>query len=76
MSASTCILALVDPLGTDFNLGTDEVAVKELPILDVVQLGNFLAGNRIVHLARFLATLLPGNDDSSFVYFLIISFLS
>ena len=62
MSASTCILALVDPLGTDFNLGTDEVAVKELPILDVVQLGDFLAGKRIVHLARFLTTLLPRND--------------
>ena len=54
----TCILSLVDPLGTDFNLRTDEVAVKELPILDVVQLGNFLAGNGVVHLAGFFTTLL------------------
>ena len=35
---STCILALVDPLGTDLDLGTDEVAIEELPIFNAVQL--------------------------------------
>ena len=55
---STCILALVDPLGTDLDLGTDEVAIEELPIFNVVQLCNFLARNRVVHLAGFFTTLL------------------
>ena len=55
---STCILALVDPLGTDLDLGTDEVAVEELPIFNVVQLCNFLPRNGVVHLARFFTTLL------------------
>ena len=55
---STCILALVDPLGTDLDLGTDEVAIEELPILNAVQLRNFLARNGVVHLAGFFATLL------------------
>ena len=55
---STCILALVDPLGADLDLGTDEVAVEELPVLDPVELSNLLAGDRVVHLARLLPTLL------------------
>ena len=55
---STCILALVDPLGTDLDLGTDEVAVEELPVLDPVELSNLLAGDWVVHLARLLPTLL------------------
>ena len=54
----TCILALVDPLSADLNFGTDEVAVEELPIFNVVQLCNFLPRNGVVHLARFFTTLL------------------
>ena len=55
---TTCILSLVDPLGTDLDLGTDEVAVEELPIFNAVQLCNFLARNGVVHLAGFFTTLL------------------
>ena len=59
----TCILALVDPLSADLDFGTDEVAVEELPIFNTIQLGNFLSGNRIIHLARFFATLLPKSRE-------------
>ena len=52
------VLPLVHPLSADLDLGTDEVAVEELPVLDEVELANILAGNRVVHLARLLATLL------------------
>ena len=55
---STCVLPLVHPLGADLDLGTDEVAVEELPVLDPVELSNLLAGDRVVHLARLLPTLL------------------
>ena len=30
------VLSLVHPLGTDLDLGSDEVAVEELPILDEI----------------------------------------
>ena len=46
------------PLGTDFDLGTDEVAVEELPILNEKQLADILAGHRVVHLAALFAALL------------------
>ena len=46
------------PLGTDLDLGTDEVAVEELPVLNQVELANFLAGLWIVHLAALFASLL------------------
>ena len=55
---STCVLPLVHPLGADLDLGTDEVAVEELPVLDPVELSNLLAGDRVVHLAGLLPTLL------------------
>ena len=55
---STCVLPLVHPLGADLDLGTDKVAVEELPVLDPVELSNLLAGDRVVHLARLLPTLL------------------
>ena len=58
VEAVVCVLALVHPLGTDLDLGTDEVAIEELPIFNVVQLCNFLARNGVVHLAGFFATLL------------------
>ena len=32
------VLPLVHPLGTDLDLGTDEVAIEELPIFNAVQL--------------------------------------
>ena len=57
VEAVVCVLALVHPLSADLDLGTDEVAVEELPVLDQVELANILAGNRVVHLARLLATL-------------------
>ena len=57
------VLPLVHPLGSDLDLGTDEVAVEELPIFNAIQLGNFLSGNRIIHLARFFATLLPKSRE-------------
>ena len=55
---STCVLPLVHPLGADLDLGTDEVAVEELPVLDAVELSNLLARDRVVHLARLLPSLL------------------
>ena len=55
---STCVLPLVHPLGANLDLGTDEVAVEELPVLDAVELSNLLARDRVVHLARLLPTLL------------------
>ena len=48
---STCVLPLVHPLGANLDLGTDEVAVEELPVLDAVELSNLLARDRVVHLA-------------------------
>ena len=55
---STCVLPLVHPLGANLDLGTDEVAVEELPVLDAVELSNLLARDRVVHLARLLPSLL------------------
>ena len=55
---STCVLPLVHPLGANLDLGTDEVAVEELPVLDPVELSNLLARHRVVHLAGLLPTLL------------------
>ena len=55
---STCVLPLVHPLGADLDLGTDEVAVEELPVLDEIELADLLARLGVVHLARLLATLL------------------
>ena len=55
---NTCVLTLVHPLGADLDLGTDEVAVEELPVLDAVELSNLLARDRVVHLARLLPSLL------------------
>merc|ERR1719220_1506533 len=52
------VLALVDPLGSDLDLWTDEVAVEELPVLNSGQRGDFLTRQRVVHLAGLLATLL------------------
>ena len=55
---STCVLPLVHPLGANLDLGTDEVAVEELPVLDAVELSNLLARHRVVHLAGLLPALL------------------
>ena len=52
------VLSLVHPLGSDLDLGTDEVAVEELPVLNQVELTDFLAGLWIVHLAALFASLL------------------
>ena len=52
------VLTLVHPLGTDLDLGADEVAVEELPVLDEVELADCLAGNGVVHLAALFASLL------------------
>ena len=43
---------------TDLDLGSDEVAVEELPVLDEVELANLLAWLGVVHLAGLFATLL------------------
>ena len=58
VEAVVCVLALVHPLSSDLDLGTDEVAVEELPVLDQVELADLLARLGVVHLARLLATLL------------------
>ena len=52
------VLPLVHPLGTDLDLGADEVAVEELPVLDEVELADCLAGNGVVHLAALFTSLL------------------
>ena len=52
------VLPLVHPLGSDLDLGPDEVAVEELPILDEVELADGLAGHRIIHLAALFTSLL------------------
>ena len=52
------VLSLVHPLGSDLDLGTDEVAVEELPVLNQVELTDFLPGFGIVHLAALFASLL------------------
>ena len=43
---------------THLDLGSDEVAIEKLPVLDPVKLANLLSRFRVVHLATFLATLL------------------
>ena len=56
------------------DLGADEVAVEELPVLDEVELADLLARLGVVHLARLLATLLlerhlwgeRGEDENDF----------
>merc|ERR1719391_548231 len=56
------VLPLVHPLGTDLDLGTDEVAVEELPVLNEKQLADVLTGYGVVHLAAlFTALLLEGH---------------
>ena len=55
---STCVLPLVHPLGTDLYLGTDEVAVEELPVLNEIELADGLTRHRVVHLAALFASLL------------------
>ena len=52
------VLPLVHPLGSDLDLGTDEVAVEELPVLDEVERTDLLPGLRIVHLAALFSSLL------------------
>ena len=52
------VLPLVHPLGSDLDLGTDEVAVEELPVLDEIKLADILTGDRVVHLAALFASLL------------------
>ena len=52
---------IIHPLRSDLDLGTDEVAVEELPVLDQVELADLLAWLRVVHLtALFAALLLEG----------------
>ena len=58
VEAVVCVLSLVHPLSTDLDLGTDEVAVEELPILNKKELADFLAWLRVVHLAALFASLL------------------
>ena len=57
VEAVVCVLALVDPLGADLDLGPDEVAVEELPVLDTQQVANPLSGGWVIHFARLLSTL-------------------
>merc|ERR1719225_574125 len=52
------ILALVDPLSTDLDLGTDKVAIEQLPVLNTAELTGLLSGQRIIHLAGLLTSLL------------------
>ena len=52
------VLPLVHPLGTDLDLGTDEVAIEELPILDEIKLADILTRHRVVHLTALFTTLL------------------
>ena len=52
------VLPLVHPLGTDLDLGTDEVAIEELPILNEIELADILTRQRVVHLAALFASLL------------------
>merc|ERR1719394_1745898 len=51
-------LTLVDPLGTNLDLGSDEVAIEQLPVLNTTNRTNLLSWYGIVHLTRFLTTLL------------------
>ena len=59
---------------THLDLGSDEVAIEKLPVLDPVKLANLLSRFRVVHLATFLATLLlerhlwgeRGEDENDF----------
>ena len=44
------VLPLVHPLGTDLDLGTDEVAVEELPVLDEIELADILTR----HLSKYI----------------------
>ena len=63
-----------DDVMTHLDLGSDEVAIEELPVLDPVKLANLLSRFRVVHLATFLATLLlerhlwgeRGEDENDF----------
>ena len=43
---------------THLDLGSDEVSIEKLPVLDPVKLANLLSWFRVVHLATLLATLL------------------
>ena len=61
------VLPLVHPLGTDLDLGSDEVAVEELPILDEVKLADVLTGHRVVHLAALFASLLLEGPGEFFI---------
>ena len=47
-----------DDMMTHLDLGSDEVAIEKLPVLDPVKLANLLSRFRVVHLATLLATLL------------------
>ena len=46
------------PLCANFDLWPDEVAVEQLPVLDLVELADGLPGNGIVHFAALLTSLL------------------
>ena len=42
----------------DLDLGTDEVAVEELPVLNEIELADVLTRHGVVHLAALFASLL------------------
>ena len=46
------------PLCANLDLWPDEVAVEQLPVLDLVELADCLPGNGIVHFAALLTSLL------------------
>ena len=47
-----------DDMMKHLDLGSDEVAIEKLPVLDPVKLADLLSRFRVVHLATLLATLL------------------
>ena len=47
-----------DDMMTHLDLGSDEVSIEKLPVLDPVKLADLLSRFRVVHLTTLLATLL------------------
>ena len=65
-------LALVDPLSGHLDLGPDEVAVEQLPVVNAADLADILSRQRIVHLAGLLATWKYSEDGD---YLLLLVFI-
>ena len=53
-----CQEVVDDDMMTHLDLGSDEVSIEKLPVLDPVKLADLLSRFRVVHLTTLLATLL------------------